>query len=324
MKDKILYIGEPCTAVSLYKRGDLPSHWFYGAGEMEQDEFVVEWESETLGWLNDLQLLIKHNPDKVFIPNLNIRNHLLLMLLKTFGLVRTPIYAYLHHSPQQGGVLRKLLNKILYRKIDHLFFLSEKTMHETINMGVIPSQKCSVPGWGPDIDFYDKIKVSEGDYFISTGKENRDFDILIEAFCQTGAPLKIVTAANHGSMDYTSLVQKCNGIPNIEVKIVDNSGSNYQEMLKLMASAKALVCPLLQDKLNYCVGLSTIADAEGLGKPLIITRNPYHDAERMKGFSQVETVEDWIEAINKITLQTKSEYSMKRAYENMRRVMFAK
>lgn len=55
-----------------------------------------------------------------------------------------------------------------------------------------------------------------------------------------------------------------------------------------MADAKALVCPLRQDKLNYCVGLSTIVDAEGLRKPLIITQNPYHSKERIQSFHVVK------------------------------------
>ena len=59
------------------------------------------------------------------------------------------------------------------------------------------------------------------------------------------------------------------------------------KMINEMANAKALVCPLLQNKLNYCVGLSTIVDAEGLRKPLIITRNPYHSRKRLD-FSVVE------------------------------------
>lgn len=72
-----------------------------------------------------------------------------------------------------------------------------------------------------------------------------------------------------------------------------------------MADAKALVCPLRQDKLNYCVGLSTIVDAEGLRKPLIITQNPYHSKERIQSFHVVKTLEDWIEAIHDI--QTSNE-----------------
>lgn len=64
--------------------------------------------------------------------------------------------------------------------------------------------------------------------------------------------------------------------------ITENSGDVYPMMVKEMANAKALVCPLQQNRLNYCVGLSTIADAEGLNKPLIMTRNLYHSTERAK------------------------------------------
>ena len=48
------------------------------------------------------------------------------------------------------------------------------------------------------------------------------------------------------------------------------------------------------------MGLSTIADAIGLHKPLIITRNPYHDGEYLEGMHVVESVEDWVKAIEMI------------------------
>ena len=92
-----------------------------------------------------------------------------------------------------------------------------------------------------------------------------------------------------------------------------------------MADAKALVCPLCQDKLNYCVGLSTIVDAEGLRKPLIITQNPYHSKERIQSFHVVKTLEDWIEAIHDI--QTSNEeipvthYGMQKCYKTMKTTM---
>lgn len=327
MTNEILYIGEPQSSVALLRRGEIPSHWFYGAVEMERDQRQVIWAQEKSGLFNDLRLIFKYNPKHIFIPNLNVRNHLVLLLLKALGLVRIPISAYLHHTPMSGGVLRRLFNKYIFRGVDHLFFLSKETMQDLITMKALATSRCIVPGWGPDQIFYDKIEVSKGDYFISTGKENRDFDVLIEAFQKVGAPLKIITAASHGTMDYRFLIEKCKNIPNIEVSIVENSGANYQQMLKLMAGAKALVCPLLQDKLNYCVGLSTIADAEGLNKPLIITRNPYHDSDRMRDFVQVTSVEEWIDAIDKIhydkiNQKPRSTYSMKTAYDNMRAIMF--
>lgn len=93
----------------------------------------------------------------------------------------------------------------------------------------------------------------------------------------------------------------------------------YPQMLSLVAGAKALVCPLQKEKLNYCVGLLTIADAEGLGKPLIITRNPYHSEERLNQFNVVESVDDWVNAINNLKLTTKNDYTMARCWEAMRK-----
>lgn len=69
----------------------------------------------------------------------------------------------------------------------------------------------------------------------------------------------------------------------------------------------------------------TIADAEGLGKPLLITRNPYHDAERMGRFRQLGSVEDWIEAINEIRPMEQGAAdspSIEAAYSHMRKIMF--
>ena len=95
----------------------------------------------------------------------------------------------------------------------------------------------------------------------------------------------------------------------------------YQVNKEAMANAKALVCPLLNDCLTYCVGLSTIADAEGLHKPLLITQNPYHTSQRMTSFCVVKTVEDWVCAINKIQPYHDNGYSMQKAYQNMKNHM---
>ena len=196
-------------------------------------------------------------------------------------------------------------------------------MEETVRTGQVKAKKCSVPYWGPDMDFYNKVEKTEGKWFVSTGKENRDFDVLIEAFRRTGAPLKIMTAKSHAGNDYSDLVEKCKDIPNIKVVITENSGNVYPQMLDAMAKAKALVCPLRKDKLNYCVGLSTIADAIGLQKPLIITHNPYHDETYTKGMEIVDSVDDWVKAIEKIE---KGQYnccysniSMLSCWEDMKR-----
>ncbi|MCI6840478.1 MAG: hypothetical protein MR900_11450 [Prevotella sp.] len=302
---KILYIARTDT-YRYYREGINPSHWLYGAVEMEKDGNEVVWEDESRALLNDIRLVWKHLPDLVFIPNLNLRSHLLLLLITAFGLSRTPIYAFLHHEPKVKCGWKSVLYRLLLSAPRHLFFLSTKTMEETVKAGLVAKDKCSVPGWGPDIGFYGKVPKSSGKWFVSTGKENRDFDMLIEAFRRTGAPLMIMTARSHAGNDYSDLQEKCRDIPNIRVVITENSGNVYPQMLEAMANARALVCPLRKDKLNYCVGLSTIADAIGLHKPLIITRNPYHDAAYLKGMEVVETVDDWVAAINRIMAHDES------------------
>lgn len=319
---KILYIGEKATHIQ-YLKGRVPSHWLYGAVEMEHDGHEVIWEQENKSPKHDLTLIRQYNHDMVFIPNLNLHNHLFLLLLAAFGLYRKPIYAYLHHEPATMIGLRGKIYKLLLHGLRHIFFLSSLTMRQVVEKGIADSVRCSVPGWGPDMDFYAKVPVSDNGYFVSTGKENRDFDTLIEAFRITGKPLHIFTAVSHGGVDYSDLEEKTRGITNIKVTLVDNSPASYYNMLIEMAAAHALVCPLRKDRLTYCVGLSTIADAEGLGKPLIITDNPYH-CGRNDSFFRVKRVEDWVDAINVVSSNAHHEQihsSMSDAYDNMKKIM---
>ncbi len=325
-RQRILYIGEKMTHEE-YLKGHVPSHWFYGAVEMERSGHTVIWEQENSGFLNDINLIKSNYHDIIFIPNLNLHNHILLLTLAAFGLYRKPIYAYLHRAPNVKNNILRYIYKFLFNGLRHIFFLSEKSMNETVNAKLFKPDACSVPGWGPDMDFYSRIETSDNGSFVSTGKENRDFDMLIEAFRISGAPLHIFTVARNYSSNYDYLKDKCRDIPNINISILEkNTSSNYLFLVKEMAKAKALVCPLREDKLHYCVGLSTIADAEGLDKPLIITSNPYHDTLRVSktGFA-VNTVEEWVKAIKDIQESNikprKFEFNMSKAYQNMKKAM---
>lgn len=321
---KILYIGDIKTH-DYYKKGENPSHWLYGAVEMEKDGHNVIWEQETSDLLNDWKLIRRYRPDIVFIPNLNLHNHMLLLLLSAIGIYRKPIFAYLHHAPKAKKGIKVLPYIILLSGCKHLFFLSEKTMNETISNGFIKAIKCSYIAWGADYDFYRNVETYDNGYFISTGKEQRDFDILIEVFKKVGTSLKIITCKSHAGNNFENLPELCKDIPNIEVIITENSGKVYPEMVRVMANAKALVCPLRLDKLDYCVGLSTIVDAEGLRKPLIITHNPYHSEKRLQAFHVVKTVDEWIKAVREIQESKKEvsmcHYSIQQCYEKMKVIM---
>lgn len=320
---KILYIGEKRTH-DQYIKGNVPSHWLYGAVEMEQDGHEVIWAQEKSTFFNDVRLIFHSKPDIIFIPNLNIHNHILLLSLASIRMIKQPIYAWLHHEPRAKNDSDAKIYRQLFKGIKHVFFLSSLTLHNTVEQGIIEEKLCSTPGWGPDKDFYDRIVKTDNGWFVATGKENRDYDIIIEAFKETGAKLHIFTCRSHYGNDYTNLENKCKGISNIKVTLVDNSPENYKAMVTEMASAKALVCPLRQDKLNYCVGLSTIADAEGLNKPLIITTNPYH-IERKKFLWSVTTKDDWMHAIHDISMKDnkprKPNFTMQSAYQYIKMII---
>lgn len=320
---KILYIGEKRTH-DQYIKGNVPSHWLYGAAEMEHDGHEVIWAQEKSTFFNDVRLIFHSKPDIIFIPNLNIHNHILLLSLASIRVIKQPIYAWLHHEPYVKNRHKAKIYRQLFKGIKQIFFLSKLTLCNSVKNGVIEKKRCSTPGWGPDMNFYDKIVKTNNGWFVATGKENRDYDIIIEAFKETGAKLHIFTCRNHYGSDYTNLENKCKGINNIKVTLVDNSPENYKAMVAEMASARALVCPLRQDKLNYCVGLSTIADAEGLNKPLIITENPYH-IERKKFLWSVKTKADWIKAIHDITMKDyksrEPSFTMQSTYQNIKIIL---
>lgn len=296
---KILYIGMTETA-RLYHEGVTPGHWLYGAVEFERDGNTVIWEQEKSGIFNDIQLIAKHQPNLIFIPNLNLKSHLLLLTLSSLKIIRIPIKTWLHRTPPSGSKIQRIISRFLLKGIYQISFLSKKNREECRNNNLLSENQIFDEPWLPDVNYYSNIRTIQGERFVSTGKENRDFDLLIEAFRITGAPLTILTADSHAGADYSDLFEKCKGIPNIEVIITKNTGAVYPQMVEAMAKSKALVCPLKQDRLNYCVGLSTIADAEGLNKPLLITYNPYHDPERMTEFMQLNTLEDWIKAIKSL------------------------
>ena len=75
---KILYIGEKATHIQ-YLKGKVPSNWLYGAVEMEHDGHEVIWEQENKSSKHDLTLIRQYNHDMVFIPNLNLNSHFLLL-----------------------------------------------------------------------------------------------------------------------------------------------------------------------------------------------------------------------------------------------------
>ncbi|WP_418983910.1 glycosyltransferase [Alistipes sp.] len=288
----------------LYHQGAVPSHWLYGVAEFEQaGHTIVNHErngNAITRLLDDVRAVRKHKPDAIFFPFFNIRCHPLLLLLAALRIVRKPVYGVVHRTPPKSQVTRLLL-----RGITQAFFLSPRNRQQSVALGLLPDRKTQDASWGPDLAFYDRHirKREQKGYFIATGKENRDYDLLINVFASRTEPLLIHTCHAHAGNHYDYLEGAAADHANIRTIISENSGANFLTMLHEMADAKALLCPLQMAKIRYCVGLSTIADAMALGLPVVLTENPYHPIDVNRegiGFA-VKTSEEWSRAIDKLS-----------------------
>lgn len=82
---------------------------------------------------------------------------------------------------------------------------------DSLATGKAPEEKLQLIHWGPDLAFYDHIlqvmpdRKPEG--FISTGKENRDVNTMLQAFCATEQQLDLYIAPTNGSVNYQQIIE---------------------------------------------------------------------------------------------------------------------
>ncbi len=226
----------------------------------------------------------------------------LLIFLRALGLYKKPIVIW-HHSAViiPKGIIRRLGSAFFYKGIDKMFFFSDILLEESLRTGKVKAENTSVIHWGADLKFYDQLRATRQtrSYFISTGRENRDFITLIRAFSQLTEPCDIYTTRFGGRVsDYELLVQKEIGVlkANIHFNIVD---STHLEMAEKTNNAFAvLICCL---NFPYTVGLTSLVEALALGLPIIVTDNPTFpfDVEKEKVGIKVAygDINGWVEAI---------------------------
>lgn len=257
-----------------WKEGKFPSHFLYGALQLEQYGFDIIWHDQihiykrvqdTLKATWKILTCRKHY-DVLYATH--TRGIEPIILLHAMGLYRKRIVVW-HHQPivKAKNSLREALARLFYRGMDHMIFFSEKLMHDSLQSQKADPARMSMVHWGADLAFYDSLKPdgTQPCLFISTGKELRDYKTLTEAFNHTGQPLTL----------YTAKEQK-EAFRNLEVK--DNIDLHFGTRLmpyelSLLVAQSQCVCICCQPS-NYTVGLTTVVEAMALGIPILCTRNP--------------------------------------------------
>ena len=288
--------------VQEWKQGTFPSHFLYGALQLGDYGIDVVWhhQKHTYKRLRDMLvatwkvLTCRKSYDVLYATHtLGVEPIILLRALKLY---RHPIVVW-HHQPivKAKNPLREALARLFYRGIDHMIFFSDKLIQDSLLSKKADLKRMSMVHWGADLDYYSPLLASpkgEGP-FISTGKEMRDFETLVQAFHETGLPLTLFAEKNRQSYFEPLLAGK----KNIEVHYGNRPIPH--EIAQYVAQSKC-VCICCQ-KSNYTVGLTTVVEALALGLPILCTRNPQMpmdiEAEDCGFWIEPKDVEGWKEKL---------------------------
>lgn len=294
-----------------YKSGFSPSHSFYGMIEIEEKGYEVKHVSMSRkpglkSIIDNIRLILNSKCNILFCSYIYIMPLLGIALLKNIGLCRKIKIIGVSHTSfhDDYSFTNRLICKFVYRTFDRIFFHSLKNLEEGAATGLLRSDKLKLLHWGIDLRYLDQVLRSNqknANYYISTGREYRDFPVLISAFSQTNLDIKIYTNKTNYENNYEFLSEFKNKYPNIEIKFVTRNKETSNDLVNLTAQSFCVVIPLQEEASYYCVGHTSIVEALALGKPIIVSANYYHpiDVEKERVGIKIKSSDpsEWIKAI---------------------------
>ena len=303
----------------LYKSTEMSSRLQYGLAQLE-DKYQIEHVSmkrPTLkGTLRNNIIALK-TCDILFMTYLYPQPLVLIAILRVLGFYRKrKIIGICHVSLIQGqNIIENIILKYVYNTFDTILFHSQRNLEESVGKGLIKRDCTEFLYWGDDLDYVDKQLITkQGTFFISTGREHRDFPLLISAFSNTIATLELYTNLVNYDSNYEYLLGMKGMHDNIKIKFVEKSTETTRMLAQRAAECICVVIPLIQKDIYYCLGLTSVIEAMALGKPIISSRNPYSPIDIEKegiGFF-VDDEESWIKAINFIANNPQKAFDMGR------------
>ncbi len=190
----------------------------------------------------------------------------LLACLRAIGAFQKPIVCLVHHPLNRGRLAawRKSFFSLVQRGTDAFPCLSRRVASEI-------GEKAVVLEWGPDPAFYQPAQ-GPGHGIIACGRSGRDFVTFGQGASLTGCPARIICLETHITPEFGHFNA------NVEILTQPPRGwMKYRDLNPILASARALAIPLTQQE--GLAGLTSLVDALGLGRAMIMTRNPCIDLD---------------------------------------------
>jgi len=289
----------------LYKSTEMSSRLQYGLVQLEEKYQIEHLSLKKPTFKGNIinNLLALSTCDILFLTYLYPQPLVLLAILRLIGFYRKKkVIGICHVSLINGrNIIETIILKCVYNTFDTILFHSPKNLEESVEKGLIKKEHAEFLFWGDDLDYINKyLKINQGAFFLSTGREQRDFSLLISTFSKTQASLELYTNKVNYDNNYEYLAGMKDKFDNIRIEFVEKSTETTRMLAQRSAECLCIVIPLIQKEIYYCLGLTSVIEAMALGKPIISSRNPYFplDLEKEGIGIFVDDEQSWINAIN--------------------------
>lgn len=300
---KITYIGYNIEELQKkVKRGDFSSQLLYGAIELEKRNINISYFSPAkkgvINLMKDIIRIQQNKSDVLFFPYITEKFYIMLYIAKKIGfLKREKLIGILHYTPIITST-NKFYIKHIYKTFNKIYFHSPLNMEECIEQKIVSKNQAEQLYWGSELSYFNSIHTGkEKERFISTGLENRDYKTLIDAFSQSQQELDIYLYFNSFQKN---VIQNSNKY--VKIHYIKQENINQYYTAQKTKEAICVVVPINDKGLKYCTGHTSIIEAMALGKPIIVTDNPYHpiDVEKEQIGIKVKPhdIVSWQHAIN--------------------------
>lgn len=276
--NRVLYIWYGINTIyNLYKEKILPSQLLYGMAEISKknidvDYYQIKSNTNLTNTLLDIMHIVRSESSILFFPYNYSKLFLIILFMKYVKFHNKKIIA-IQHNTLKANKFKSFILKRLYTSLDKIYFLSPLNMKECVGNGLIPKIKSEILPWGVDLNFYNE-EIRDKDYndtpyFISTGMENRDFKTLIKGALLSGCLTEIFIPKNCD-------VKEIQTNDLVHINYISQKNETIKALAKKVNHCYAVIITLQSNCCDYCVGLTTMLEAMALGKPIIVTKNPYH------------------------------------------------
>lgn len=197
----------------------------------------------------------------------------LLCVLRALRILRKPVVCLAHHPLHEGRLNRVFRSyvRLLLRGTDRYPSLTA-AVALGINRIARDDTKSPFVQWGPDRAFYPPPAPGPGHGIVASGFSGRDYATFLKAAAHARSPVTLLCPAGQLPGQGRNLPPSC------RVWSQPHLAWHFDEQLmNLYRQARALAIPLLAGPLLS--GLTSLVDALGFGKAVLMTRHPLIDLD---------------------------------------------